>query len=288
MSPSAPGLPALRLRDEVAVRGVRRERVAEPPQRPGGRQHHAHRVPRARHGVAEDVHARLRVGAVGVERAEHHARRAEHHRQRAGLDDADAERARGLVAGPGGHRHAVGRGPGHLRRLQRARQPLARDLQGLEHLVAPAPARDVEQQRAGRVGDVDRAARRTAAAARSPWAAARARSARSASGSCSRSHSSFGAVKPVSARLPVSSTRRSKPTRRSISSHCAAVRWSFHRIAGRITRSAASSATSPCIWPLSPMPAISSQSSASSAASVARHQSSGSCSAQPGRGVDSG
>ena len=51
-----------------------------------------------------------------------------------------------------------------------------------------------------------------------------------------RSHSSFGAVKPVSARLPVSWIRRSSPTRSSISAHSAAVRWSFQSSAGRTTR----------------------------------------------------
>ena len=55
----------------------------------------------------------------------------------------------------------------------------------------------------------------------------------------------------------------------------------------RMTASAASSATRPCICPLSPI-AAGSTSSAASAWSVARHQSSGSCSAQPGRGVLSG
>ena len=68
-----------------------------------------------------------------------------------------------------------------------------------------------------------------------------------ASGSCLRIHSSLGAVKPVSARLPVSAIRRSRPTRSSISAHSAAVRPSFQRIAGRITSLAASSATKPCI-----------------------------------------
>ena len=60
-------------------------------------------------------------------------------------------------------------------------------------------------------------------------------------------------MKPVSARLPVSETSRSNPTAASISAHSAAVRWSFQRIAGRSTRSAASSATSPCIWPEKPI-----------------------------------
>src|SRR5437763_1680672 len=56
------------------------------------------------------------------------------------------------------------------------------------------------------------------------------------SGSLARIHSSFGAVKPGSARLPVSSIRRERPIVASISLHSAAVRWSFQRIAGRSTR----------------------------------------------------
>ena len=94
-------------------------------------------------------------------------------------------------------------------------------------------------------------------------------------------------MKPVSARLPVSWTSRSKPTVSSISAHSAPVRWSFQRIAGRIGRSLASSVTRPCIWPERPMPATPSV-SPSSAFSVASHQSSGFCSDQPGFGVESG
>ena len=59
-------------------------------------------------------------------------------------------------------------------------------------------------------------------------------------------------MKPVSARLPVSAISRSSPTRSSISAHSAPVRWSFQRIAGRRTRSSASSTTSPCICPERP------------------------------------
>ena len=43
----------------------------------------------------------------------------------------------------------------------------------------------------------------------------------------------FGAVKPASARFPVSATSRSKPIRSSISRHSSPVRPSFQRIAGR-------------------------------------------------------
>src|SRR5207237_1081119 len=59
--------------------------------------------------------------------------------------DADPERRGGLVAGAG-----------DLRRLVDGRQPLARDLERLEHLVAPAPPRHVEEERPRGVGDVDR------------------------------------------------------------------------------------------------------------------------------------
>src|SRR5439155_22077605 len=66
--------------------------------------------------------------------------------------------------------------------------------------------------------------------------------------------------------------------------HSACVRWSFQRIAGRNTCPAPSRTTSPCIWPESPIGPSGSRERQLSAAS---HQSSGSCSAQPGRGVES-
>src|SRR3989440_8937852 len=73
--------------------------------------------------------------------------------------------------------------------------------------------------------------------------------------------------------------------RSSISAHSAAVRWSFHRIAGRSTRCSASRTTSPCICPDSPTGPSGNPPRTSSAA---RHQSSGSCSDQPGCGRESG
>ena len=74
---------------------------------------------------------------------------------------------------------------------------------------------------------------------------------------------------------------RRSPTRSSISAHSAPVRWSFHRIAGRITASAASSVTSRASGPRA-RSRRRRRASPSSASSVARHQSSGSCSDQPG------
>jgi hypothetical protein len=104
-------------------------------------------------------------------------------------------------------------------------------------------------------------------------------------------HRSFGAVKPVSERLPVASTSaESPPSRSSISAASVAVRWSFHSSAGRSTESDESRATSPCICPLRPMPPSSptAELRVASTFSDACHHSSGSCSVQPGRGVSNG
>ena len=73
-------------------------------------------------------------------------------------------------------------------------------------------------------------------------------------------------MKPASARFPVSSISRARPTRSSISAHSAPVRWSFQRIAGRSTASSAPSATRPCIWPEKPSGSPSFQPSSASAA----------------------
>ena len=77
-----------------------------------------------------------------------------------------------------------------------------------------------------------------------------------------------------------------------ISSHCAAVRWSFHNSARRTTAPLASSATMPCICPDRPTPTISVFSrrlvTFCSVSAAACHQSSGACSFQPGLGVYSG
>jgi len=139
------GLPAGRLVQEVVVGSAAAERRAQPLQRACGGEHHAHRVPGFGDGVAEGVQARLPLGAVRVERREDDAGRAEHDRERPRPRDADAERAGGLVA----------RAP-DLGRLARGRQPFAGELERLQHLLAPAPVRDVEEQRAGGVRAVDR------------------------------------------------------------------------------------------------------------------------------------
>ena len=153
--------PARRLGDELVVRLA--DHVAQPPQRAGRGEHHAHRLPRVRDGVAEDVDARLRIGAEAVERGEDDARRAEHDRDRPGPDDADAERARLLVAGAADRRRLVcGRQPLHRDLERRRRPPPTSAARRRRRAASPTPRRRRSP------------ARRSAAAGRSPSAGARA------------------------------------------------------------------------------------------------------------------
>ena len=111
-----------------------------------------------------------------------------------------------------------------------------------------------------------------------------------ASGSFRRSQSSFGAWKPVLARLPVIAITRSRPSRAldlvAFGMRCA------HRSRAGPGGSASPSRsrnTEPCIWPERPTAAMSwpcaAAHSCCSTVTVACHQASGSCSVQPGRGV---
>ena len=95
--------------------------------------------------MAEDVHARLGIGRVRGKHGEHDTGGPEHDGDGAGLDDADAEGSGRLVARTG-----------DLGRLVRRRQPLERDLERRADLLRPAAPADVEEQRPGGVGDVDR------------------------------------------------------------------------------------------------------------------------------------
>ena len=97
--------------------------------------------------MAEDVHARLRVGREPRQRRKDDAGRPEDDRELPGPRDADTERGRRLVARAGRTRD--------IRRLIRGRKPLAGKLERVDHLLAPPAARDVEEQRTRRVGDVD-------------------------------------------------------------------------------------------------------------------------------------
>ena len=154
--------PRLGLGDEVGEGRVGCEAVAEPLQRAGRREHHAHRVPLARNGVAERVHARLRIGRKRRQRGEHDARCAHHDRERPGPVDPDTDRGRRAVARPGRDRnplwHVVtsdrdARRSRATRARAAARRPASRARR------ARRPTRcvgDVEQQRAGGVGDVGR------------------------------------------------------------------------------------------------------------------------------------
>ena len=92
------------------------------------------------------------VSVLGQGR-EDDARRAEHDRQRPRPVDADAEGTCRLVACGA-----------DLGRLVRRRQPLPRQLERVEHGAAPAPIRDVVEERAGRVRGVDRVLARHAEA----------------------------------------------------------------------------------------------------------------------------
>ena len=209
-------------------------------------------------------------GRYSSQSREDDAGRAENHGQEAGPDNADAERAGRLVAGAG-----------DLGRLVGGRQPLARQLERVEHLLAPAPVGDVEEQRPGGVGDVDRALAGAAVADVVLRQQDVRGSARTTPARAFRSQSSFGAVKPVSARLPVSRIRRSRPTRSSISAHSAAVRWSFQRIAGRIALAAVVEDDEP-VHLARPADRRRLDRELVRARPASRvHQSSGSCSAQP-------
>ncbi len=149
----------------------------------------------------------------------------------------------------------------------------------------PATSADVEPQRAGCVGHVgNRLAGRVSGAA-SPSAAARCAVAGMSPARGAAPRASFGAVKPGIARLPAICCG----ARALISSaHSATERPSFHKMAGRSTRSAASSSTAPASAltarcrdgaPDRPVARRS-----CSAASVARHQSAGFCSPHNGCG----
>ena len=75
------------------------------------------------------------------------------------------------------------------------------------------------------------------------------------SGSCLRTQSSFGAVKPGMAKFPVMVL--SSGSASSSSKHSFPDLPSFHKIAGLRTSPFSSRRTAPCIWPESPIPLIS-------------------------------
>ena len=124
----------------------------------------------------------------------------------------------------------------------------AGQLEQLQHLGAPPAPRDVEEQRPGGVGGVDRALAGEPEAdvvlreqdVRDPRVDVRLVPAQPEQLRCGEARE-----RAVAGQLD----QAARPTRSSISAHSAAVRWSFQRIAGRSTASSAPSATRPCIWP---------------------------------------
>ena len=106
--------------------------------------------------MAEHVHAGLRIGLVGGQGREDDARGAEHQRDRARPLDTDPERGGRAVTGTRCHGHARRGAAGDLGRLQRARHPRLGQLERIQHGAREATLRDIEQQRPGGVGDVDR------------------------------------------------------------------------------------------------------------------------------------
>ena len=234
------------------------ENVLEPGERAGGAEHDPHRVPRAGRGVTEHVDARLPVGLVGRQHGEDDPRGAEHDRDAPRAHDADPDRSCRLVAGAADHR-----------RLEHGRQPVERDLELAAHLFRPAPLRDVEEERPRRVGGVGQRARRAAGSRRSPSGAARARSGRRSSGSCSPQPEQLrcgeARERTVAGQLRSGARGRSAPRSRRTAPP---VRWSFQSIAGRRTASSPPSTTSPCICPERPS---SPSGSAARQARAARH-----------------
>ena len=113
-------------------------------------------------------------------------------------------------------------------------------------------------ERTGCIGHVGIKSRRSIAAEGSPSGVARVAVCREHLGLVAATHWSFGAVKPGITIFPVISLPPGRA--RSSPSHSATERPSFHRMAGRRTRSNASNSVAPCICPERPMPRTAAQS----------------------------
>ena len=90
--------PCRGLGDEGIERHVLGEGVVEPLEGAGGREHHAHRLPRVRTRVAEGVDTRLGIVRVGRKRREHDSRGPEHDGERPGARGTDADCRRRLIS----------------------------------------------------------------------------------------------------------------------------------------------------------------------------------------------
>ena len=134
-----------------------RERVARPLQRAGGREHHAHGVPGcpARHGRTRARAPAHRAGTRAGRRTRRPRCRARA-RPGPGRSTPTPSAAAAQSPAPAAIGTPRGRAARDLGRLQRARHPALRHLQRLQHGRREAALGDVEEQRAGGVGDVDR------------------------------------------------------------------------------------------------------------------------------------
>ena len=185
---------------------------------------------------------------------------------------------------------ALGRRARHRRALEHRWQPRRIELQSAYHFFAPGTSRDVEQQRAGSVGDVGR----VLAAQAQAHVVLGKRDPRDL-----REHLGLVAAQPQELRRgeprqrPVARERRagararsSARSRRTRPPSAGRSTGSPGAARGRSRRARPARASAPT----SPIPAYgpAAPRSSDNTASVACHQSAGSCSAQPTRGVDSG
>ena len=249
--------------------------VSQPRERAGGAEHHAHRVPRAGHRVAEDVHARLLVGRVapGARRRRRPRCRARPKRRPGEAMPTPSAAAAWSPAPPiAVDSNATAAATRAGSRAPRTPRPTSG---GARRRRAAFPRRRRRRSRA----------RRSVGGGRSPSA-----------GGCAGSARILGLVPPQPEQLrrgeagqravPGQLDQPFEPDRASISAHSAAVRWSFQRIAGRSTSSFGVQHDEPVHLAGEPDRAL--RAAARGSACGARHQSSGSCSAQPGCGVESG
>ena len=257
-----------------------------PGRRAGSGRRRARRAP----GFGREAVAGDEVDARGAER-EKRVARARSRRCRPRRRRCRPRRRRSTTSARMPHASATlgAQASGRLGAFDERAASRVREIAGREHLGRPGAARDVEPERAGGVRHVGGVLAASGAGAGSPWAAARGRCGERSAARAPRTQSSFGAVNPGIARLPVmrAAARRAPLELGALGARCG--RRSTGSPAAA-TRSAASSSVAPCIWPESPTaatPRVAPRAASSrTAASVARHQSSGSCSDQSGRGRD--
>ena len=184
--PSLPGGTPFASSTSVANVDAGGERVPEPPEAAGRRQHHSHHVPSFGHRVTERMEPALRIDERSVGGGEHDPRGSEREGDDTGHDGSHAHGGGGLIASARDHRRSRAQ-PGRLRGLRRDRardrRPFVRpgepgtvDPERLDHLdptsrAPPGRTAAFRSRRPGRRRD-----RPSVGAARSPSAAGCARS----------------------------------------------------------------------------------------------------------------